>query len=46
MSATKGNNMIAPFSSITYSHVQRQGSVEWKAINDYGGKDEFHAQIQ
>ncbi len=46
LSATKGNNMIAPFSSITYSHVQQQGSVEWKAINDYGGKDEFHAQIQ
>lgn len=46
LSVTKGNNMIAPFSSITYSHVQQQGAVEWKAINDYGGKDEFHAQIQ
>ncbi|WGZ55773.1 molecular chaperone [Providencia alcalifaciens] len=45
LSATAGNNMIAPFGSVTYSHVQRQGTVEWKAINDYGGKDEFHAQI-
>lgn len=46
LSIAEGNNMIAPFSSFTYSHIQRQGSVEWKAINDYGGKDKFHAQIQ
>ena len=45
LSTTTGNNMIAPFGSFTYTHVQRQGTVEWKAINDYGGKDEFHAQI-
>lgn len=46
LSAKEGNNMIAPFSSLTYSHVQRQGSAEWKAINDYGGKDGFSAQIK
>ncbi|WP_265694175.1 fimbrial biogenesis chaperone [Providencia rustigianii] len=46
LSTSEGNRMIPPFSSLIYSHTPRQGSVEWKAINDFGGKDIFHAQIQ
>ncbi|WP_336194080.1 molecular chaperone [Providencia stuartii] len=46
LSVKLNNNMIAPFSKYTYSHVPQQGAVEWKAINDYGGVEVFHGQIQ
>ena len=46
LSMKQNNSMIAPFSSYSYSNTPQQGTVEWKAINDYGGTEVFHGQIQ
>lgn len=46
LSIKKGNSMIAPFSSLTYTTTVRQGKVEWEAINDYGGSEVFYGQVQ
>lgn len=40
------NTMIAPFGSLTYPEVNIAGKVTWQAINDYGGKEKFNADIQ
>lgn len=46
LSLKLNNNMIAPFSQYTYNQVPQQGAVEWKAINDYGGVEVVHGQVQ
>lgn len=46
LSIKAGNTMIAPMSSNIYPGAPHQGSVEWKAINDYGGTEVFHGQIR
>ncbi|HGN1706723.1 TPA: molecular chaperone [Providencia rettgeri] len=46
MSVSAGNTMISPMSSNVYPGAPHQGSVEWEAINDYGGTEVFHGQIR
>ncbi len=46
ISVKQGNTLIAPMSRQTYSRAPQQGTVEWTAINDYGGMGVFHGKIQ
>lgn len=46
ISVKKGNTLIAPMSRNSYSHAPKQGAVEWKALNDYGGVEVFHGKVQ
>ncbi|MDF4176411.1 molecular chaperone [Providencia stuartii] len=46
LSVKLNNNMIAPFSDYTYHQVPQQGAVEWISINDYGGAEVSHGQVQ
>lgn len=41
----KGSSMIAPFGSYIYPVNAPRGKVEWKAINDFGGTENFHGAI-
>ncbi|WP_312872021.1 fimbrial biogenesis chaperone [Serratia fonticola] len=41
-----GSSMIAPYASTTYHNAPRSGTVEWTAINDYGGMEVFHGTVQ
>ena len=40
-----GSSMIAPFSSYVYPVNAPRSKVEWKAINDFGGVENFHGAI-
>ncbi|WP_353241954.1 molecular chaperone [Providencia sp.] len=42
----KQNNVIAPFSEMSYLSQNKNGSVKWAIINDLGGYDEFHGTVQ
>ncbi|MCS3433177.1 molecular chaperone [Klebsiella sp. BIGb0407] len=46
ISVKQGNTLIAPMSRQTYSRAPLQGTVEWIAINDYGGMGVFHGKVQ
>lgn len=46
ISVKRGNTLIAPMSRHTYSLAPQQGTVEWTAINDYGGMGVFHGKVQ
>lgn len=46
LSIEKHNTMLAPFSGLTYAVNPPSGPVTWKAINDYGGKEVFHGELQ
>lgn len=40
-----GSSMVAPFGSYVYPVTAAAGKVEWKAINDFGGKESFDGAI-
>lgn len=46
LSVKQQNTMLAPFSSQTYAVKFASGSVKWKAINDFGGVEEFQGEVQ
>lgn len=41
-----GTSMVAPYSSNNYRFNGQAVRAEWSAINDYGGKETFHATIK
>ncbi|HEM7143858.1 TPA: molecular chaperone [Providencia stuartii] len=41
-----GNTMISPFSDMLYQDIHQKGKVQWSAINDFGGKDQFDGWVQ
>ncbi|MEX6377640.1 MULTISPECIES: fimbrial biogenesis chaperone [Providencia] len=41
-----GNTMIAPFSDVVYQDIHQKGKVQWGAINDFGGRDQFNGSVQ
>ncbi|OFC63466.1 molecular chaperone [Candidatus Erwinia dacicola] len=41
----KSTSMVAPFSDNVYSDIVGTGIAIWKAINDYGGEETFHATV-
>lgn len=43
---TLPNQMLAPFSKMTYPTTTTTGKVMWKAINDYGGAETFNGTIK
>ncbi|HEM8293693.1 TPA: molecular chaperone [Providencia stuartii] len=44
--ATRGQNMLPPYGDTIFLHSVKSGKIQWKAINDYGGIESFHGQIQ
>ena len=45
LSLIRNNTMLPPFSGMSYRVEHLAGPVTWKAINDYGGSEEFHGEI-
>lgn len=41
----KGTSMLAPFATNVYPAIAGTGTATWKAINDYGGEETFHATV-
>ncbi|EKT60164.1 molecular chaperone [Providencia sneebia] len=46
MSVQTQNTLIPPFGEMHYPNVNIGGNVTWRAINDYGGTEEFHGVVQ
>lgn len=44
--ATREQNMIAPYGYQRYTNTLTSGNVQWSAINDYGGREEFNGTIR
>lgn len=42
----KQNNVLAPFSEISYPSPIKNGAVKWAVINDLGGYNEYHGTVQ
>ncbi|EKT60852.1 molecular chaperone [Providencia sneebia] len=42
----KKNNVLAPFSEMSYPSEMKNGTVKWAVINDLGGYDEYHGTVQ
>lgn len=45
LDVTNGSSMIAPFGDYVYPVNTPRGKVEWKAINDFGGLENFDGTI-
>lgn len=46
LNVINGSSMLAPFAHYTYPVASQSGSrVEWKAINDFGGKEVFQSAV-
>lgn len=43
---TREQNMIAPYGSTLFADAPVTGNVLWQAINDYGGRENFHGSVQ
>lgn len=39
-------NMIAPYGETIFADAPVRGKVHWQAINDYGGREDFHGSVQ
>lgn len=46
INVSRQNTMIAPFGTLTYPNINVAGKVTWQAINDYGGVEKFHGDVQ
>lgn len=42
----KQNNVLAPFSEVSYPNQMKNGAVKWAVINDLGGYNEYHGTVQ
>ncbi len=45
LDVVKGTSMVAPFATNVYPVIVGTGTATWKAINDYGGEETFHATV-
>ncbi|QKJ60315.1 MULTISPECIES: molecular chaperone [Serratia] len=45
LDVVKGTSMVAPFAANVYPAIVGIGAAQWKAINDYGGEETFHATV-
>lgn len=45
LDVVKGTSMVAPFAANVYPAIVGTGTATWKAINDYGGEETFHATV-
>lgn len=43
---TREQNMIAPYGYQRYANAPTSGNVQWSAINDYGGREDFDGSIR
>lgn len=46
LSSSQRNTMIEPFGEMIYTDANTVGKVTWKAINDFGGTENFNGTVQ
>lgn len=42
----KQNNVLAPYTEVSYPNQMKSGTVKWAVINDLGGYNEYHGMVQ